>query len=58
MASLIITNSTVQWTSYGRLMDSELSLPACQKAATSAKRVFERLLELPGTDEEQLPFRL
>ena len=43
----------MQWTSYiERVMDPELSLPACQQADTSAMWMLERLLELPGTADE------
>ena len=42
-----------QLTSYiDRVMDPELSLPACQRADTSAMWVRERPLELPGTADE------
>ena len=52
-ANLIATNSIVQRASYiERIMDPELSLPACQRADTSAMRMLERLLELPGTADE------
>ena len=52
-ANLIATSSMVQQTSYvQRVMDPEQSLPACQRADTSAMRTLERLLELPGTADE------
>ena len=52
-ANLIATSSMVQRTSYvQRVMDPEQSLPACQRADTSAMRTLERLLELPGTADE------
>ena len=52
-ANLIATSSMVQRTSYiERVMDPELSLPARQRADTSAMWMLERLLELPGTADE------
>ncbi|CAN0328772.1 unnamed protein product, partial [Scytosiphon promiscuus] len=52
-ANLIATSSMVQRTSYiERVMDPELSLPACQRADTSAMWMLERLLEIPGTADE------
>ena len=55
-ANLIATSSVVQWTSYiERVMYPKLSLPACQRADTSAMWMIERLLELPGTADES-PF--
>ena len=56
-ANLIATSSMVQRTSYiERVMDPELSLPACQRADTSAMWMLERLLELPGTADESSVF--
>ena len=52
-ANLIATSSMVQRTSYMvRVVDPELSLPACQSEDTSAMWELERLLELPGTAGE------
>ena len=56
-ANLIATSSMVQRTSYiDRVMDSELSLPACQPVDTSAMWILERLLELPGIADESSAF--
>ena len=52
-ASLIATGSMVQRTAYiERVMDPELSLPACQKTDSSAIWMLESLLDIPGTAEE------
>ena len=52
-ANHIATSSMVKRTSYiERVVDPELSLPACQRADTSAMRMLERLLELSGTADE------
>lgn len=52
-ANLIATSSTIQWTSYTeRVMNPKLSLPACQGEDTSAWWMLERLLELPGTEDD------
>ena len=51
-ANLIATGSIVQPTAYiERVMDPELSLPACQMADNSAMWMLENLLDLPGTAE-------
>ena len=43
----------VQRTAYiERVMDPELSLPACQKADNNAMWMLENLLDLSGTAEE------
>ena len=56
-ANLIATSSMVQRTSYvERVTDPELSLPACQRADTSAMWMLEHLLELPGTADESSLF--
>ena len=56
-ANLIVTSPMVHRTSYiERVMDPELSLPACQRADTSAMWMLERLLELPGTADESSVF--
>ena len=56
-ANLIATSSMVQRTSYiDRVMDPELSLTVCQRADTSAMRMLERFLELPGTADKSLYF--
>ena len=52
-ANLIATGFMVQRTAYiERVMDPELSLPACQKADNSAMCMLENLLDLPGIAEE------
>ena len=52
-ANLIATSSMVKQTSYiERVMDPDLSLPACQWAGTSAMWMLERLFDLPGTADE------
>ena len=52
-ANLTTTSSMVKRTSYiERVMNPELSLPACQRADTSAMWMLERLHELPGTADE------
>ena len=52
-ANLIATSLIVQRTSYiERVVDPELSQPACQRADTSATWMLERLLELPRTADE------
>ena len=52
-ANLIATGSMVQRTAYiERVMDPELSLPAFQKADSSAMWMLESLLDIPGTAEE------
>ena len=49
-ANLIATGSMVQRTAYvERVMDPELSLPACQKADNSSMWMLKNLLHLPGT---------
>ena len=52
-ANLIATGSMVQRTAYiERVVDPELSRPACQKADNSAMWMLENLLDLWGTAEE------
>ena len=52
-ANHIATSSMVKRTSYiERVVDPELSLPACQRADTRAMWMLKRLLELPGTADE------
>ena len=56
-ANLIATGSMVQRKAYiERAMDPELSLPAYQKADSSAIWTLESLLDIPGTAEESSIF--
>ena len=56
-ASLIATGSMVHRTAYiERVMDPELSLPACQKVDNSAMWMLENLLDLTRTAEESTFF--
>ena len=51
-ANLIATGSMVQLTAYvERVMDPNLSLPACRRADNGAMWMVENLLEFPGTAE-------
>ena len=54
ISNLIATGPMVQRTAYTeRVMDPELSLPACQKAETArCESMLEIPLDLPGTAEE------
>ena len=49
LADLIATGSMVQRTAYiERVMDPELSLPACQKEDNSTMWMLENLLDISG----------
>ena len=50
--NLVATGSMVQRTAYvERVMDPNLSLPACGRADNGAMWMLENLLEVPGTAE-------